>query len=149
MQKREASSKPTGTPAGKRGRPQGSTQHNMAVAAMADINPASILGPSLQVHSTFSETTKRAKRSPKSEEKPSHRSKSNPKRAKKEETVVPVVNEAEVDVNVVENDENEDVRFVGKAVPVPSDEARVKWPHRYETKAHVKRIPATNTKYQI
>ncbi|GKA38804.1 hypothetical protein Tco_0731355 [Tanacetum coccineum] len=94
-------------------------------------------------HSTPKET---AKRSPKSEEtsaEPSQRSRSNPKRAKQEETVVPAVNE--VAVNVVENDE--DVRFVGKAVP--SDETRVKWPHRYETKAHVKRIPPTNTKYQI
>ncbi|GKD34992.1 hypothetical protein Tco_1250501 [Tanacetum coccineum] len=84
---------------------------------------------------------KSAKRSRKPETTVHHSSPSpsNPKRAKQGETVVPAVNEAEVAGNVVENDEDENVRFVGKAVP--SDEARVKWPHRYETKARVKRIP--------
>ncbi|GJX88625.1 hypothetical protein Tco_0340639, partial [Tanacetum coccineum] len=98
-------------------------------------------------------TPKRVKLSPKSEEtetKPSQSSRSYPKRAKKAVTdPVPVnepvvaVNEEVVPMNVVEDNEDEDVRFVGK--PVPADEARVRWPHRYETKARVKRIPATNT----
>ncbi|GKA07175.1 hypothetical protein Tco_0686399, partial [Tanacetum coccineum] len=90
---------------------------------------------------------------PKSEEtetKPSQSSRSYPKRAKKAVTdpapvnePVVAVNEEVVPMNVVEDNEDEDVRFVGK--PVPADEARARWPHRYETKARVKRIPATNT----
>ncbi|PWA85152.1 chromomethylase 1 [Artemisia annua] len=78
-------------------------------------------------------TAKRAKRSPKSEEidtEPLQQSRSDPH-----------VNN--VVVNEGDEEEDEDVRFVGK--PVPSNEAREKWPHRYETKARVKILPATNT----
>ena len=34
--------------------------------------------------------------------------------------------------------DDDDVRFIGK--PVPADQARAKWPHRYECKVHFSRI---------
>ncbi|KAI7748644.1 hypothetical protein M8C21_012444, partial [Ambrosia artemisiifolia] len=65
MQKRElkqgGGSGGSGTPAAKRGRPVGSTASNMAAAALADAAaPSTLLGPSLQIHSSFADqNTKR------------------------------------------------------------------------------------------
>ncbi|XP_023767925.1 armadillo repeat-containing protein LFR [Lactuca sativa] len=61
MQKRElgkqgGGSGGSGTPAAKRGRPFGSTNSNLAAAAAADAAaPSTLLGPSLQVHSSFAD----------------------------------------------------------------------------------------------
>ncbi|KAK9068203.1 hypothetical protein SSX86_012314 [Deinandra increscens subsp. villosa] len=66
MQKRElgkqgGGSGGSGTPAAKRGRPVGSTASNIAAAALADAAaPSTLLGPSLQIHSSFADqNTKR------------------------------------------------------------------------------------------
>ncbi|KAM0016208.1 putative armadillo-like helical, SWI/SNF-like complex subunit BAF250/Osa protein [Helianthus debilis subsp. tardiflorus] len=66
MQKRElgkqgGGSGGSGTPAAKRGRPVGSTANNLAAAALAEAATAStLLGPSLQIHSSFADqNTKR------------------------------------------------------------------------------------------
>ncbi|GJU07451.1 putative DNA (cytosine-5)-methyltransferase CMT1 [Tanacetum coccineum] len=106
--------------------------------------------PETQLEPVNSSPTDSTPKSEETETKPSQSSRSYPKRAKKAVTdPVPVnepvvaVNEEVVPMNVVEDNEDEDVRFVGK--PVPADEARARWPHRYETKARVKLIPATNT----
>ncbi|KAD6453084.1 hypothetical protein E3N88_07789 [Mikania micrantha] len=59
MQKRElgkqgGGSGGSGPPAAKRGRPFGSTASNMAAAALAEAAaPSTLLGPSLQIHSSF------------------------------------------------------------------------------------------------
>ncbi|KAF5775645.1 putative armadillo-like helical, SWI/SNF-like complex subunit BAF250/Osa protein [Helianthus annuus] len=66
MQKRElgkqgGGSGGSGTPAAKRGRPVGSTASNLAAAALAEAAaPSTLLGPSLQIHSSFADqNTKR------------------------------------------------------------------------------------------
>ncbi|KAL8210296.1 hypothetical protein R6Q57_007028 [Mikania cordata] len=66
MQKRElgkqgGGSGGSGPPAAKRGRPIGSTASNMAAAALAEAAaPSTLLGPSLQIHSSFADqNTKR------------------------------------------------------------------------------------------